>query len=114
MGGSTSGRGKKRRTEPFIKVPKPLLKSAAWLGLPYSAQSVYLFLLMDICRAGQGELRLTYPQAAKLGVPAATLNRAFQELQAKGFIIKTKHGGLMERESVYVLSGEWRKSGRIK
>lgn len=63
---------------------------------------------MDKRSERQTELRLTYPQAAKLGVPSATMSRSLKELQEKGLIVKTRYGGLEGGESVFVLSGEWR------
>jgi DNA-binding MarR family transcriptional regulator len=111
MGGSISGKGKRRSGERFVKVPKPILDSKAWTELNYSAQLVYIYLRMDIYGDDRVELRFTYSQAKKRGINAATLCKAFKSLQEKGFITKVRHGGLMERESVYKLSWDWRKSG---
>lgn len=108
MGRTNSGRGKRRTREPFIAIPKTLVRSPAWQALPKSAHSVYLLLLADKCRNDQIELRLTYPQAQALGISSATMSRSLKALQKLGFIIKTKHGGLEGGESVYVLSQEWR------
>lgn len=91
-------------------VPKDMLKSSAWLSLSNIAKVAWLHLAADFNGKEQKRtsLRLPYSQAEKL-MTRKSYSKALTELQAKGFIRKTKHGGLEKNCSEYELIYEWRK-----
>lgn len=71
-----------------------VMRSAAWRALSLPSQALYPWLKLEWRGAkfnNNGNLRLSVRQAAeRMGCNAKTVMRAFQELQAKGFIIQTE------------------------
>lgn len=100
----------KKRTNPFVMVAKDMLQSEAWLSLTNAARVAWLHLEADYNGAPDKEnhLRLTYSQAERL-MARRTFARAIRELQEKGFITKTRHGGLYNNCSEYGRNHDWRK-----
>lgn len=102
------GRDKfKKRPRPFVMVPKDMLRSPAWLSLTNAARVAWLHLAADQNGRNEGQLKLTYTQAAELMDPK-TFTHALKELQEKGFIVRTKPGGLMGGCAEYALADAWR------
>ena len=77
----------------YIKLPYHLLKSDAWRGLSGNSMRVYFELHMRFMGTNNGELFVGMDKVAKnLGISKSTVSSAFKELEAKGFIVKTKEG----------------------
>ncbi|SFU06856.1 hypothetical protein SAMN05216236_12313 [Sedimentitalea nanhaiensis] len=89
------GRDKRNedRAEHFTKMIRATMETSAWRALNPTAQALYPWLKLE-WRGPQsnnnGRIRLSVRQAAqRLGVGINTAARAFQDLQAKGFLVVT-------------------------
>lgn len=82
----------------YIHIERRLLDSPAWRALSTSAQSLYPFLRLEWKGANNnnnGNIRLSISQAmAKTGMGKGAAQRAFHDLQAKGFLHITEMGAL--------------------
>ncbi|WP_297775640.1 hypothetical protein [uncultured Roseovarius sp.] len=71
-----------------------VMRTPAWRALSIPAQALYPWIKLEWRGAkfnNNGKLRLSVRQAAEcMGCNIKTAMRAFQELQAKGFIIQTE------------------------
>jgi hypothetical protein len=103
--------GKQRRTEAngrsapeqFIALPYSMVRSDAWRSLSGSAVKTLIELKSRFNGSNNGKLCLSFADAEKkLNLGRATIKRAFDELQAKGFIKLVKRGRWYGR-----LAHEW-------
>jgi hypothetical protein len=89
------GRNRKGRstTEPFLSLPRHMIRSSAYRSLSLAARAV-LIELVDVYRGtNNGYLALsTRDAAARIGTSKDTAARALAELQAKGFIVRCSRG----------------------
>ena len=92
---------KRRRTEAngrstpeqFIALPYSMVGSDAWRNLSGNALKTLIEMYSRFNGRNNGQLCLSYADAAKrLKLGHATIRRAFDELQAKGFIQLVKRG----------------------
>ena len=85
-------------SEHFTKMVRTTMETTAWRSLSTAAQSLYVWLKLEWHGSSfnnNGKIRLSVRQAAfKIGISINTAARAFHELQAKGFIVVTKHARL--------------------
>ena len=102
---SRQGRNKGKRSDgQYAPLPYAVLKSAAWRSLSGAAVKVFLELHTRYNGGNNGNVRLSMNEAANaLGIGKATVQRAFQELEAKGFIVLTTPGNWYHRRA-----HEWR------
>lgn len=90
------GRDRKNEkgTEQYTKMIRSLMQTEAWRALSTTAQALYPWIRMEWRgpKSNQnGSLHLSTRQAAdRMGVNHKTAARAFQELQAKGFLYQTQ------------------------
>lgn len=90
------GRDKRNETkeERWTKLVRPMMDTPAWRSLSSTAQALYPWVRMEWRGPkanNNGRLSLSVRQAADaLGVNPKTAARAFQDLQAKGFLVCTK------------------------
>lgn len=88
----------------YIKLPHRFLKSAAWRTLSGAGAKVYLELHTRFNGNNNGKLFVSLDNAAaELGLSKSTVTRAFRELEAHGFIAKTKSGSWIKGQAT-----EWR------
>ena len=92
-------RDKRDGGEHFTTMIRPTMEEPAWRALSTTAQALYPWLKLEWRgpRANNnGKIRLSTRLAAeRLGnTSPSTVSRAFQELQAKGFIVMTEHARL--------------------
>jgi biotin operon repressor len=81
-----------------------MLKSAAWRHLSGAAAKLFLELHTRFNGSNNGKLRLSYAEAADaLGMGKATVQRAFCDLQEKGFVVLVRKGNWYHRQA-----HEWR------
>jgi len=92
---------KRRQTsaEHWTKMLRHTMEEPAWRALSSTAQALYPWLKLEWHGADKnnnGKIRLSVRQAAeRLGVRSVnTAAAAFQDLQAKGFIVQTEHACL--------------------
>lgn len=97
MGAKPNAKGRNDR-EHYTVMIRNMMTTAAWRALSPKAQALYPWLRLEWHGAkanNNGRIRLSCRQAAdRMGVSINTANAAFQELQAKGFIVVTELGAL--------------------
>lgn len=99
-----SHKGKRNFEGQYTALPYALLRSEAWRSLSGAAVKVFLELNTRFNGGNNGNLRLSMNEAAEaLGLGKATVQRAFQELQDKGFIAQQRAGSWYHRKT-----HEWR------
>ena len=92
------GRDRKneQRTEQFTKMIRNTMEAPAWRALSTTAQALYPWLKLEWKGPqanNNGQISLPVREAAaRLGCNPKTAGKAFQDLQAKGFIILTEFG----------------------
>ena len=97
-------KGKRPEEGQYAPLPYALLKSPAWRALSGPAIKVLLELHTRYNGGNNGKLFLSLNEAAEtLGIGKATAQRAFDELQDKGFLVLTKQGNWYGRQA-----NEWR------
>lgn len=99
------GRSKRQKEEgQYVNLPYFQLRSEAWRSLSGAAVKVWLELHTRFKGTNNGRLFLSLNEAAEsLGMGKATVQRAYVELEAKGFIVKTRAGNWYQRQA-----HEWR------
>jgi DNA-binding transcriptional ArsR family regulator len=99
------GKSKRKHYEgQYAPLPYALLKSDAWRSLSGAAVKVYLELHTRFNGANNGELTLSYAEAAEaLGMGKATVQRAYEDLAKKGLLVCEKEGNWYQRQA-----HEWR------
>lgn len=102
---SMARRGNKKTGEgQYAPLPYAMLKSDAWRHLSGAAVKVLLELHTRFNGSNNGKLRLSYAEAAEaLGMGKATVQRAFRDLQDKGFLVLVREGNWYHRQA-----HEWR------
>lgn len=95
---------KKKGEGQYAPLSYAMLRSAAWRSLSGAAVKVFLELHARFNGSNNGTLRLSYAEAAEaLGLGKATVQRAFADLQAKGFVVLVRKGNWYHRQA-----HEWR------
>ncbi len=93
----------KGRTPPgdqYAKFGFPMLQSDAWRSLSGPAVKVFLELRSRFNGGNNGRLHLSLDEAkALLGIGKTTAQRAFDELEAKGFVRMNKRGSWYGRRA---------------
>ena len=108
MGRQGSNKGKRPSEGQYVPLPYAVLKSAAWRSLSGAAVKVFLELHTRFNGGNNGKVRLFMNEAAEaLGIGKATAQRAFAELQDKGFIVLTIPGTWYHRRA-----HEWRLTSK--
>jgi len=98
------GKGKRSQEGQYIPLSYAQLKSKAWRSLSGAAIKVWLELHTRFNGGNNGSLTLSMAEAAeRLGIGKATVQRAFKELQDKGFLVMVKEGDWYHRRA-----HEWR------
>ena len=87
---NTTGRNE---TEQYVPIPYTMARHPAWRSLGGAAVKVWVELRSRFNGRNNGDLSLSLDEAARLlGIGKATAQRAFAELETKGFIKMTKRG----------------------
>lgn len=94
----------RRESGPFIALPKHILESAEWAALTAPEIKLFIDIYGQYNGANNGDLAATWKLMAARGWRSRdTLNRALRGLLDKGFIERTRIGGL-NRCSLYAVS----------
>lgn len=97
-------RSKKKGEGQYAPLSYAMLKSDAWRSLSGAAVKLFLELHTRFNGSNNGALRLSYAEAAEaLGMGKATVQRAFRDLQDKGFVVLVRKGNWYHRQA-----HEWR------
>jgi len=92
-GGGVNRTGRSRRGEQFVPIPYTMAESAAWRSLSGAAVKIYVELRSRYNGGNNGNLFLSLCEAARLlHMSKATAQRAFAELEEKGFIHMNRRG----------------------
>jgi DNA-binding MarR family transcriptional regulator len=98
---------KRRRFPSFVALDRAMLKAKEWrLELSASEKLLYIYLKNKYVGINNGEIELHYSELADLMAPG-TIARAFKGLEQKGWIEKTKFGGLYRYVNRYRLTGKY-------
>ncbi|SPH24401.1 hypothetical protein DEA8626_03453 [Defluviimonas aquaemixtae] len=93
-------KGKRPEEGQYVPLPYSLLKSPAWRSLSGAAIKVFLELHTRFNGGNNGKIHMSMNEAADvLGLGKATVQRAFVELQEKGFIALTASGSWYHRKA---------------
>lgn len=104
MSNRRSRKGKRSDQGQYIKLPHAILKSSAWRSLSGPAVKVWLELHTRFNGGNNGKVFLSMNEAAEnLGLGKATVQRAFKDLQDKGFLVLEQEGNWYHRRA-----HEWR------
>lgn len=100
--------GKRSQDGQYVNLPYAILLSPAWRSLSGSAVRVYMELNTRFNGGNNGKITLSYNEAGKaLGIGKATAQRAFSELEEKGFLSLETAGNWYSRRA-----HEWRLTTR--
>ena len=91
---------KKHKAPYFKKVKGDVLKNAKWRKLTSKSKVVWIYLLSKCIGTSNKPISLTYSELGDM-MSSQTICKAFKELEAAGFIRKTKNGGLYGGISQY-------------
>jgi len=98
------GKGKRPSEGQYVPLLYAQLKSTAWRSLSGSAVRLWLELHTRYNGGNNGTLTLSYAEAGEtLGMGKATVQRAYAELVAKGFLALQREGNWYSRRA-----HEWR------
>ena len=101
------GKRKGNKLPPFVAVSRETMRSKEWReGLTSSEKILYLHLKYKYVGDNNGELCLHYSELKGL-MSKGTAWRAFKGLEEKGWIEKTKIGGLFRFINHYKLTGKY-------
>lgn len=104
MGKTKRPKGKRPAEGQYIPLPYAQLKSQAWRSLSGAAVKVWFELHTRYNGSNNGNVRLSMNEAVKaLGISKGTAQRAFVELEEKGFIDLQNAGNWYHRKA-----HEWR------
>jgi len=93
-------KGRSRKKIQYVPIPYPMAKSDAWRSLSGAAVKVYVELRSRFNGGNNGDLFLSFAEAGDLlGLGKSTVKRAFDELEAKRFIVKTSDGSFRGRRA---------------
>ncbi|MFT4255638.1 MAG: hypothetical protein QM599_01530 [Pseudoxanthomonas sp.] len=84
---------KGRTAGKFALVPLAVLDSPAYKALNWAARALLLELAAQYHGHNNGDLCASYAVMKARGWQRSTLQRAVEELEAAGFIVKTRQGG---------------------
>ena len=105
-GKCTNQTGRTKQKVQFVPISYPMADSAAWRSLNGAAVKVYIELRSRYNGGNNGDLSLSLDKGARrLGLGKATIQRALEELEAKGFIRLSKRGSWYgRRASTFVVT----------
>lgn len=95
--------------QPFVPLGKEMLfKCEEWKEFSPAARDIYIMLKAKYNRKNNGEIRLHYSELKKIkGLRnQRTISRGFKELEEKGWITRSKEGGLYRVSTEYTLTGK--------
>ena len=99
-------------TTPFVPLGKALwLNCQEWRQLKPGTRDVYAMLKAKYNGHNNGEIHLHYSELRGLtGLKCnKSISRAFRELETKGWIERTKIGGIYRYQNLYRLTGKYDK-----
>jgi hypothetical protein len=97
---------RRRKGPKFVMLERATLRSQEWKSLSHSEMIAYIYVKYNYNGGNNGQIPLTYKELKGVLAPA-TLSEALKGLITKGWIEKTKHGGLYRYYCHYKLTGKY-------
>jgi DNA-binding MarR family transcriptional regulator len=97
---------KKRRGPPFVMLERATLKSQEWKKLGKSEMITYIYIKKNYNGSNNGNIPFKYSELKGV-LASATLSKALKGLIEKGWIKKTRYGGLYRCYCLYKLTGRY-------
>lgn len=106
---SWAKRKKDKRFNNFVMLPRKMLKSKEWKVLSPPGKLFYIHLKGKYNGHNNGNIRLYYSELKGIkGISSdSTISKAIQELEEKGWIKRTKLGGLYRHFNEFKLTGKY-------
>ena len=98
-------RPKKNKHRRFVLLERNTLMSPQWKDLTHTEMLAYIYVKNNYNGSNNEQIPLKYSELKGVMAPA-TLSKALKGLQSKGWIEKTKHGGLYRYFCLYKLTGQ--------
>lgn len=99
----------KRKSPPFVMLYRAMLNSKEWKELTHSEMIAYIYIKKNYKGSNNGKILFPYSGMKNI-LAKRTLCRALQGLIKKGWIEKTKCGGLYRFYCLYKLTGRFDKA----
>ncbi len=97
----------------FVALDRRMLKSPEWrTGLTRSERDVYEQLKRKFVGHNNGDIELHYSELRDF-MASATIAKALKGLEAKGWISRTRYGGLYRFSNKYRLTGKYDPDRRL-
>jgi hypothetical protein len=95
---------KSKKSRNFAMIHKKTVESNEWKDLSSSAKLIYIYLKVKYNGHNNGKISFKYHVSE---FSSSTTSRSLKELISKGWISKTKHGGLYRYYCLYKLTGAY-------
>ncbi len=99
---------RKRSKASFVKLDRNLMRSPAYKALKPTSIAVYLQILYGHNGSNGSPSDPIYCPYSRIGLAPATIKKAIDELEEKGFIKCVERGGLYQKANGYALLQQWR------
>lgn len=104
-----NAKGRNPPRELFVQLPNFVVDSAAFCSLKALPQALLIHIIRRHNGRNNGAIALGHRDAARLcNVNKDTIKRAFDELEAKGFIRPSRKGGFNMKDPTASRATEWR------
>ena len=93
----------------YVKFPREMIFSKAWADLCPSAKAIYTQMKGKYNVSNNGRIKLYFSELRRSkGLKGSkTVSKSFRELESKGWIKRTKLGGMYGRANEYELTGKY-------
>ena len=88
-----------------MMLERETLNSLKWKELSPSEMIVYIYIKKNYNGVNNGEISFKYSELKSIFAPA-TISKSLKNLIDKGWIEKTKHGGMFRYYCLYKLTGK--------
>lgn len=97
---------KKDKRSPFVGLSRNMLKSKEWRqDLRPAEREIYILIKYKFTGSNNGEIMLYYSEIEDM-YSSATISKALKGLESKGWIKRTRCGGLYRFKNEYELTGK--------
>lgn len=97
---------RKKGGAPFVMIERETLRSLNWKQLSHSEKLIYIYVKANYNGSNNGEISFKYSEV-KDEFSSATISKSLKSLISKGWIEKTKHGGLYRYYCKYKLTSKY-------
>jgi hypothetical protein len=101
---------RKKKSPPFVMLPKEMIRSKAWQKLKHYSIRAYIEIALKYNGSNKDNLSFTYREASRI-MHRNTYGKAITQLVEHGLIDVVRSGGLFNRCNIFGLSKRWRHYG---